>query len=132
MSAGISIWSSLRHPTYLRLWLPLVSGCCVSAHEVQGSWALNSSGASALVLSWTLAGAERLFRPRKCRSHARGLDLPLPNTKRIGRTAAGPRYCGSRGTSVLRRELEQLSSDAGARLLRALGVKGHEPERYKR
>jgi hypothetical protein len=31
-------------------------------------------------------------------------------------------------TSVLRRELEQLSSDAGARLLRALGVKGHEPE----
>jgi hypothetical protein len=32
------------------------------------------------------------------------------------------------GTSVLRRELEQLSSDAGARLLRALGVKGHESE----
>jgi NACHT domain len=32
------------------------------------------------------------------------------------------------GTSVLRRELEQLSSDAGAKLLRALGVKGHEPE----
>jgi NACHT domain len=32
------------------------------------------------------------------------------------------------GTSVLRRELEQLSRDAGARLLRALGVKGHEPE----
>ena len=29
------------------------------------------------------------------------------------------------GTSVLRRELEQLS---GARLLRALGIKGHEPE----
>ena len=32
------------------------------------------------------------------------------------------------GTSVLRRELEQLSSDAGASLLRALGVKGHEAE----
>jgi serine/threonine protein kinase len=32
------------------------------------------------------------------------------------------------GTSVLRRDLEQLSSDAGARVLRALGVKGHEPE----
>jgi hypothetical protein len=32
------------------------------------------------------------------------------------------------GTSVLRRELEQLSSDPGARLLPALGVKGHEPE----
>jgi serine/threonine protein kinase len=31
-------------------------------------------------------------------------------------------------TSVLRRELEQLSSDAGAKLLRALGVKGREAE----
>jgi serine/threonine protein kinase len=31
-------------------------------------------------------------------------------------------------TSVLRREVEQLSSDAGAKLLRALGVKGHEAE----
>ena len=30
--------------------------------------------------------------------------------------------------SALRRELEQLSSDAGANLLRALGVKGHEAE----
>ena len=32
------------------------------------------------------------------------------------------------GTSALRRDLEQLSSDAGAQLLRALGVKGHEVE----
>jgi serine/threonine protein kinase len=32
------------------------------------------------------------------------------------------------GTSTLRRELEQLSSDAGAKLLRALGVKGPEAE----
>jgi serine/threonine protein kinase len=32
------------------------------------------------------------------------------------------------GTSVLCRELEQLSSDAGAKLLRALGVKGDEAE----
>jgi tetratricopeptide (TPR) repeat protein len=32
------------------------------------------------------------------------------------------------GTSALRRELEQLSSDAGAKLLRALGVKGPEAE----
>jgi serine/threonine protein kinase len=31
-------------------------------------------------------------------------------------------------TSVLRREVEQLSSDAGAKLLQALGVKGHEAE----
>ena len=32
------------------------------------------------------------------------------------------------GTSALRRDLEQLSSDAGAKLLRALGVKGDEAE----
>ena len=32
------------------------------------------------------------------------------------------------GTSALRRDLEQLSSVAGAQLLRALGVKGHEVE----
>jgi hypothetical protein len=31
-------------------------------------------------------------------------------------------------TSALRRDLEQLSSDAGAKLLRAMGVKGHEAE----
>jgi hypothetical protein len=31
-------------------------------------------------------------------------------------------------TSVLRRDLEQLSSDAGAKLLQALGVKGHDAE----
>ena len=31
-------------------------------------------------------------------------------------------------TSALRRDLEQLSCDAGAKLLRALGVKGDEPE----
>src|SRR5262249_11543904 len=32
------------------------------------------------------------------------------------------------GTATLRRDLEQLSSDAGAKLLRALGVKGDEAE----
>jgi hypothetical protein len=32
------------------------------------------------------------------------------------------------GTSALRRDLEQLSSEAGAKLLRALGIEGHEPE----
>jgi hypothetical protein len=32
------------------------------------------------------------------------------------------------GSSALRRDLEQLSSDAGAKLLRALGVNGHEAE----
>jgi hypothetical protein len=32
------------------------------------------------------------------------------------------------GSSALRLDLEQLSGDAGTKLLRALGVKGHEAE----
>ena len=32
------------------------------------------------------------------------------------------------GSSALRRDLEQLSSDAGTQLLRALGVKGDEAD----
>src|SRR5580692_10888349 len=47
-----SIWSSLRNPTYLGLWLALVvSGCCVSAHEMAATWAMNSLGAPTLWLS---------------------------------------------------------------------------------
>jgi MFS family permease len=47
-----SIWSSLRNPVYLRLWLALVvSGCCVTAHEMAATWAMNSLGAPALWLS---------------------------------------------------------------------------------
>ena len=34
----------------------------------------------------------------------------------------------AQGTSALRRDLEELSSHAGAKLLRALGVKGHDAE----
>ncbi len=52
VTANTSIWSSLRNPTYLRLWLALVvSGCCVSAHEMAATWAMNSLGASTLWLS---------------------------------------------------------------------------------
>jgi MFS family permease len=52
VTADTSIWSSLRNPTYLRLWLALVvSGCCVSAHEMAATWAMNSLGASSLWLS---------------------------------------------------------------------------------
>jgi serine/threonine protein kinase/predicted ATPase len=39
-----------------------------------------------------------------------------------------PDVADHEGTSVLHRNLEQLSNDAGAKLLRALGVKGHESE----
>jgi MFS family permease len=52
VNTDTSIWSSLRNPTYFRLWLALiVSGCCVSAHEMAATWAMNSLGASALGLS---------------------------------------------------------------------------------
>jgi MFS family permease len=52
VTADTSIWSSLRNPTYLRLWSALVvSGCCVSAHEMAATWAMNSLGTSTLWLS---------------------------------------------------------------------------------
>ncbi len=52
MTADTSIWSSLRNPTFLRLWLALiVSGCCVSAHEMAATWAMNSLGVPTLWLS---------------------------------------------------------------------------------
>jgi hypothetical protein len=43
------------------------------------------------------------------------------------RTPAGD-IADHKRASALRRDLEQLSSDAGAKLLRALGVNGHESE----
>jgi len=50
--ADTSIWSSLRNPTYRRLWSALVvSGCCVSAHEMAATWAMNSLGAPTIWLS---------------------------------------------------------------------------------
>jgi len=52
VTAETSIWSSLRNPTYLRVWSALVvSGCCVSAHEMAATWAMNSLGAPAIWLS---------------------------------------------------------------------------------
>jgi MFS family permease len=52
VKADTAIWSSLRNPTYLRLWSALVvSGCCVSAHETAATWAMNSLGAPTLWLS---------------------------------------------------------------------------------
>ncbi|MBV8485138.1 MAG: MFS transporter [Verrucomicrobia bacterium] len=52
MKTNTSIWSSLRNPVYLRVWLALVvSGCCVTAQDTAATWAMNSMGASALLLS---------------------------------------------------------------------------------
>ncbi|MBV8814431.1 MAG: MFS transporter [Verrucomicrobia bacterium] len=52
MNAETRIWSALSNPVYFRLWSALVvSGCCVSAHEMAATWAMNSLGAPALLLS---------------------------------------------------------------------------------
>jgi MFS family permease len=62
VNTDTSIWSSLRNPTYFRLWLALVvSGCCVSAHEMAATWAMNSVGASALTLSLMSTAATTPF-----------------------------------------------------------------------
>jgi MFS family permease len=62
VTADTSIWSSLRNPTYLRVWSALVvSGCCVSAHEMAATWAMNSLGAPALWLSLMSSAATLPF-----------------------------------------------------------------------
>ncbi|MGA8656434.1 MAG: MFS transporter [Chthoniobacterales bacterium] len=62
MTADTSIWSSLRNPTYLRMWSALmVSGSCVSAHEMAATWAMNSLGAPAIWLSLMSSAATLPF-----------------------------------------------------------------------
>jgi hypothetical protein len=58
VTADTSTWSSLRNPTYLRVGSALVvSGCCVSAHEMAATWAMNSLGAPVLWLSFMSSAA---------------------------------------------------------------------------
>jgi MFS family permease len=62
MAVRTSIWSSLRNPTYLRLWSALIaSGCCVSAHEMAATWAMNSLRAPAIWLSLMSSAATLPF-----------------------------------------------------------------------
>jgi MFS family permease len=62
VTANTSIWSSLRNPTHLRFWSALVvSGCCVSAHEMAATWAMNSLGAPVLWLSLMSSAATLPF-----------------------------------------------------------------------
>jgi MFS family permease len=62
MTADTSIWSSLRNPTYLRVWSALVvSGCCISAHEMAATWAMNLLGGSVLLLSLMSSAAALPF-----------------------------------------------------------------------
>jgi MFS family permease len=47
-----SIWISLRNPVFRSLWLAsVVSGCCVSAHDMAATWVMNTLSPSPLLLS---------------------------------------------------------------------------------
>src|SRR5271156_6813605 len=51
-STSTSIWVALRNPVFRRLWLAsVVSGCCVSAHDMAATWAMNTLTPSPLFLS---------------------------------------------------------------------------------
>ncbi|MBV9488611.1 MAG: MFS transporter [Verrucomicrobia bacterium] len=48
----MSIWHPLRNPIFRWVWTAtVVSGCCVSAHDLAVAWTLNHLGASSLALS---------------------------------------------------------------------------------
>jgi hypothetical protein len=45
-------WLALRNPAFRRLWLAMVcSGSCIGAHNTAVFWALNSLGASTVLIS---------------------------------------------------------------------------------
>ena len=47
-----STWLALRNPVFRRLWLAMVlSGSCIGAHNTAIYWALNSLGASTVIIS---------------------------------------------------------------------------------
>jgi len=50
--ATASIWTALRNRTFRNLWLASVlSGCCVSAHDMAATWVMNTLTPSPLLLS---------------------------------------------------------------------------------
>src|SRR5271169_58116 len=51
-SERTSTWLALRNPIFRRLWLAMVvSGSCIGAHNTAIFWALNSLGASTVIIS---------------------------------------------------------------------------------
>lgn len=47
-----SIWNALRNPTFRTLWVAsVVSGCCVSAHDMAATWVMNTLSPSPFLLS---------------------------------------------------------------------------------
>src|SRR6202007_2582425 len=57
-----SIWISLRNPVFRNLWLASVlSGCCVSAHDMAATWGMNPLTPSPLLLSLLSTAASLPF-----------------------------------------------------------------------
>src|SRR5271163_3104221 len=51
-SEKTSTWLALRNPVFRKLWLAMVvSGSCIGAHNTAIFWALNSLGASTIIIS---------------------------------------------------------------------------------
>jgi predicted MFS family arabinose efflux permease len=61
MSAN-STWTALRNPVFRKLWLAsVISGCCVSAHDMAATWVMNSLTPSPLLLSLLSTAASLPF-----------------------------------------------------------------------
>src|SRR5437773_2515633 len=47
-----SLWTSLRNPTFRRLWIAsVVSGICVSSHDTAATWMMNTLTPSRFLIS---------------------------------------------------------------------------------
>src|ERR1700722_3476290 len=61
-TSSTSIWVALRNPVFLKLWLAsVVSGCCVSAHDMAATWVMNTMTPSPLFLSLLSTAASLPF-----------------------------------------------------------------------
>jgi hypothetical protein len=57
-----SIWVALRNPVFRRLWLAsVISGCCVSAHDMAATWVMNTLTPSPLLISLLSTAASLPF-----------------------------------------------------------------------
>jgi MFS family permease len=61
-TSSTSIWVALRNPVFFKLWLAsVVSGCCVSAHDMAATWVMNTMTPSPLFLSLLSTAASLPF-----------------------------------------------------------------------
>jgi MFS family permease len=61
-TTSTSIWVALRNPVFFKLWLAsVVSGCCVSAHDMAATWVMNTMTPSPFFLSLLSTAASLPF-----------------------------------------------------------------------